>query len=449
MRKLGDQDRDRVLKTYWNLSGSEFQLLMEKLKEILHGMVEKKIIYNGGRGELESYYVTNSVKNNNVNNVSSENSTDEHNNTSNISTPMAGVNMEHASFCEKDSCKTFCNKSPKNLSGNLESFIDEKFHETLISLIKTHVKQEFILLTKNKLLSPMITKSNELSANDVVISNDMDANVNKIMESKNLVDSLKSEVEFLRNEDASKDKIIELLITEKSHYNDENKVNYINEVKTNRPLFIPKIYSRVDNVSNNIPVSIFNALADKSMQVNTEENVSTDPTMINKKKKYRSTTIIGDSIIRDIKQHKMRKALPGNKIFIKSFSGATTDCLEHYIQPSLRYKPDLLIIHRGSNDLRSGKSPHVIAENIMKLASGAKTEENDVIIRGIVKRNDDLNPKGMQVNSILKLLCAERKIGFLDNSCIDPSKHLNKSNLHLNYNGTVALANNFLKEIKL
>ena len=243
---------------------------------------------------------------------------------------------------------------------------------------------------------------------------------------------------------ASKDKIIELLITEGGNNISESRLN---EVNKHKDLFLlPKKYGKViyDEVKADVPVrNSFNPLSEKSLQINTNEPTN------KKKKKYRSTTIIGDSIVRDIKQHKMRKALPENKIFVKSFSGATTECLEHYIQPSLRYKPDLIIIHCGTNDLRSEKSSKIIAEDIVKLAIGVKTEENEVMVSGIVQRNDNLNSKGMQVNDFLKLLSSERNIGFIDNSAIDTKKHLNSSNLHLNYSGTVALANNFLKEIKL
>ena len=95
---------------------------------------------------------------------------------------------------------------------------------------------------------------------------------------------------------------------------DENKVNKV-----------PKIYAKnnYDEYTNVIPVqNRYNAFAVEN--VNTGEKESTEPTS-KPKTKYRSTTIIGDSIIRDIKQHRIRKDLPGNKIFIKSFSGATTE----------------------------------------------------------------------------------------------------------------------------
>ena len=147
--------------------------------------------------------------------------------------------------------------------------------------------------------------------------------------------------DFLRKEVIisvkAKDKIIELLITGGNNIS-ESRLNEVNKHKD--PFLLPKKYGKViyDEVKADVPVrNSFNPLSEKSLQINTNEPTN------KKKKKYRSTTIIGDSIVRDIKQHKMRKALPENKIFVKSFSGATTECLEHYIHPPLRYKPDLIV----------------------------------------------------------------------------------------------------------
>ena len=55
---------------------------------------------------------------------------------------------------------------------------------------------------------------------------------------------------------------------------------------------------------------------------------------------------------------------------------------------------------------------------------------------GIVPRLDYLNNKSNEVNRRLLLMCKESNISFLSHDeSIDPSKHLNKSKLHLNSNG--------------
>ena len=132
-----------------------------------------------------------------------------------------------------------------------------------------------------------------------------------------------------------------------------------------------------------------------------------------------------------------------DKIFIKSFPGATMECMSDYVKPSLKYKPDLMIIHTKTNDLRSDKTPSDITEEIMNLVERIKTDENDIIVSGVVARTDNLNDKGLQVNALLKLKCVKYNVQFIDHSNISSRYHLNASGLHLNPKGTIALAKNF------
>ena len=113
-----------------------------------------------------------------------------------------------------------------------------------------------------------------------------------------MIDSLNSERDSLRKEVASKDKIIELLIKDKGIIRDRVNVDE-NKVNNNNPFKVPKIYAKnnYDEYINVISVNNrYNALAVEN--AHTCEKESTEP-----KTEYRSTTIIGDSIIRDIKQH--------------------------------------------------------------------------------------------------------------------------------------------------
>ena len=59
-------------------------------------------------------------------------------------------------------------------------------------------------------------------------------------------------------------------------------------------------------------------------------------------------------------------------------------------------------------------------------------------------RGDALEDKRNKTNHILRDMCQEEKIKFLENGNIDAEKHLNNSNLHLNRYGDSILANNFL-----
>ena len=61
--------------------------------------------------------------------------------------------------------------------------------------------------------------------------------------------------------------------------------------------------------------------------------------------KSNNNTILGDSIIKDIKSHKIKQQLgTGENIFVKSFPGAKTSCMHDYVKPSLKLKSDLFIL---------------------------------------------------------------------------------------------------------
>ena len=145
-------------------------------------------------------------------------------------------------------------------------------------------------------------------------------------------------------------------------------------------------------------------------------------------------------------KHKLQ---PNDKLYVKTFNGATIEDMRDYVKPTLKRNSDLIVLHVGTNDLRNEKTADNIASDIMKLILDMKTDLNDVMVSSLTSRADDLNAKGREVNSILKSECGRYDIYFIDNTNISIDKHLNGSGLHLNYKGTVTLANNFLNSIKI
>ena len=143
------------------------------------------------------------------------------------------------------------------------------------------------------------------------------------------------------------------------------------------------------------------------------------------------------------------KLQPNERLFVKSFSGATVEDMSDYVRPTIRREPDMIILHAGTNDLRGEKTPDNIASDIMRLAIEMKTEKNEVMVSCLISRGDKLNDKAMQVNNILKRECEQHKMLLIEHSNILADKHLNGSKLHLNYRGTIALARNFLDNIKI
>ena len=161
----------------------------------------------------------------------------------------------------------------------------------------------------------------------------------------------------------------------------------------------------------------------------------------NNNKRY--VSILGDSIIKEVKGYEL--STPDTKVFVKSFSGATTSCMEHHIKPSLSYKPDMIILHCGTNNLKKNQDPSVIADRILHLATESQREspETAVVISAVLPRNDRWHQKSLDVNVELKKLCNSMNIGFLEHEDFDKNHHLNRSRIHPNRKGTEILQKSF------
>ena len=138
--------------------------------------------------------------------------------------------------------------------------------------------------------------------------------------------------------------------------------------------------------------------------------------------------IIGDSIIKEIKGHLL--TTNEEKVVVKSFSGATTKQMYHYAIPTLEMKPDNIIIHCGTNDLKSNEDNDQVVADILNLAIYCyEKNKTPVIISSIVHREDQHKDRIKTINEKLKLECTERNIGFIEHDNIGKT-HLNRSRLH-------------------
>ena len=87
-----------------------------------------------------------------------------------------------------------------------------------------------------------------------------------------------------------------------------------------------------------------------------------------------------------------------DRVYIKSFPGAKIECMEDYLKPSIKYNPDVFLLHCGTNDLRSEKNATEIATEIISLANKLKKGENEIIISGLVERNDKWKVNKLMLN---------------------------------------------------
>ena len=140
-----------------------------------------------------------------------------------------------------------------------------------------------------------------------------------------------------------------------------------------------------------------------------------------------------------------RKIKHKHLVKVRSFSGAKISCMTDHVKPTLRdINPDHIILHAGTNDLRTENTASQIAKATIDLATSLKNDDNTVTVSGIVPRLDDLNNKANEMNRRLVLMCKERNISFLSHDkSNDLSKHLNESKLHLNNNGIQIFPENF------
>ena len=152
-------------------------------------------------------------------------------------------------------------------------------------------------------------------------------------------------------------------------------------------------------------------------------------------------------MVKNLKAGKLKKKLNYNeKVFIKSFPGANVVDMQDYVRPTMRKCPDLIVLHAGTNELRTEKCAKSISSDLMRLALKMKSDNNDVMVSGIIHRGDYLNSKAKEVNVCLKDECDKYNLYFIDHTNIT-SQHLSSDNLHLNFKGTLALAQNFVQSI--
>ena len=133
-----------------------------------------------------------------------------------------------------------------------------------------------------------------------------------------------------------------------------------------------------------------------------------------------------------------------HRVVVKSFAGATTSDMSHYVKPTLNKKPDQVILRAGTNDI--GKlSPSEIANNIVNLAREIESSmDAQVMISELVTRSD-LSAVDA-VNKRLRKFCNQRQWHFIRHDDIH-STDLNRGGLHLGETGIAKMYNNFANKL--
>ena len=149
--------------------------------------------------------------------------------------------------------------------------------------------------------------------------------------------------------------------------------------------------------------------------------------------------LVGDSIIKQIQGWKLGKKV-GHGVVVKSFSGATTSDMKHYLKPTLEKNPQQILLHVGTNDLRD-QNPNVVVDNAVEIARKIESETNArIILSELVARSDKVSSDSVKtVNRKLKKFCNQ------NNWKLDQHQNITRNDLHLNNIGNNILFKNFIK----
>ena len=167
--------------------------------------------------------------------------------------------------------------------------------------------------------------------------------------------------------------------------------------------------------------------------------------LTNPQKSKTSVVIVGESMIKKFDGYLLLTSLSlQHLVEARPFSKAKTIAMYDYIKPTQRdFKPEIFVLHVGTNDFPLNKSPKEISEDIVILTRSIKTENNKIIVSSIVYRAESFREKVGKVNANLEELCAEKDIAIITHSNINPKRHLNTSRSHLNDAVISVLVKNF------
>ena len=158
--------------------------------------------------------------------------------------------------------------------------------------------------------------------------------------------------------------------------------------------------------------------------------------------------IVGDSMTKFIKPNKLSRK---HHVQSYSFAGAKIEDMNDFVKPLLRRRPDKVIVHVGTNNVKD-ENPKRVKAKIGELVDTIRNEQPSakIVLSSIIRRNDgrSLNGSIDQVNRGVESVCRQRGLDFISHDNI-PEDCLNNGGLHLNRKGVFSLANNFRKYLSL
>ena len=199
--------------------------------------------------------------------------------------------------------------------------------------------------------------------------------INFINENMSLIDSLKEEVAYLRKENIIKTEIMKSL-TEKNQLvapvflqneypNSESNISLANNKK------ISHTKNSTENEHHRDNSSLLAKENNKGIERRNDEKEK--PKL--KNKSVKKTLIMRDSTNKNVDGWRLNQRMK-SIVSVRSISGATTKAMKDHVMGYLEDgSPDTILLHHGTNDLRSEESAEKIASNVKNVALSAKNKK--------------------------------------------------------------------------
>ena len=236
------------------------------------------------------------------------------------------------------------------------------------------------------------------------------------------------------------------LISNKSNQVDEDNKKTIIETKDEQSMTLDKRNDKSSRtpVGDKIPEKETKEQIIESSHHHSDKKNDVTPTEKTKKK---TVVIVGDSIVRNVHSRSLNQSPKEYFSVAKSFPGATTQDMKDYIKPTISRKPDMVILHTGTNDLKSNQNPSDIANEIVNLGKNIKNSGTEVSILALIPCGDRLSEKGKKVNKELQENCTAENFAFTLHKNVNSKLDLFPDKLHPNKKGQKILKGNFRKFI--
>ena len=117
------------------------------------------------------------------------------------------------------------------------------------------------------------------------------------------------------------------------------------------------------------------------------------------------------------------------------------------MQPTIRTRPDHIVIHVATNNLPSKKDLAEISSDILGLALKLKSGTCQILVSNLATRNDQHCKKALEGNQPLKVLYREKNINIIGHGNTITVRHLNCSKVHLYLKNNKVLTKKFKEAV--